>query len=200
MKGLVESDKFSTRGEGEARPFLSQMGDDRKGRTAGGTQSGSAGDLVAGDFHSRKSKKPERSSHVEVPFRQGMTSLSAGRLRHFFQRGPQNGFLLGRHLQQIVPLRLDFLFHNGAEVLIQREEGVRFQFTERASQLLLDPVDGMKKEALVDVQLAAAKLPVGAQKEVITKQLVLEIVEIPFAYETKVRDVFFILSAPHRAP
>jgi hypothetical protein len=193
MKGLVESDKYSTRGEGEARPFLSQMGDDRKGRTA----------ALCRESHMGAAPQRQKAGKVLTcggAFPAGMTSLFAGSLRHFFQRGPQDGLLRGRHLQQIVAPRLNFLFHNGAEVLIQREEGVRFQFTERASQLLLDPVDGMKKEALVDVQLAAAKLPVGAQKEVITKQLVLEIVEIPFAYETKVRDVFFILSAPHRAP
>src|SRR5258706_4050670 len=85
--------------------------------------------------------------------------------------------------------------HLAAEVFVQRVKAIRLQFPKNSSQFLLYPVDSMKKSAAIDPHLAAAKLPVGSQKEVKTKYFMLELVQRAPAYQAEIGDI--ILVSPH---
>jgi len=57
----------------------------------------------------------------------------------------------------------------------------------------------MEENALVHLQLPAAQPPVRAQQEMKSKQFIFEFIEVSFAYETKISDIFFVFPAPNRA-
>jgi hypothetical protein len=57
----------------------------------------------------------------------------------------------------------------------------------------------VEENALVHLQLAAAQPPVRAQEEMKSKQFIFEFVEVSFAYQTKIGDIFFVFTTPNRA-
>ena len=75
---------------------------------------------------------------------------------------------------------------------------MRLEFPERAPQLLLNPVNLMKKGSTVDIQLPAAQLPVCAQKEMVLENRVFVFVQRSPAHKTEVGDIFLIFEAPNR--
>jgi hypothetical protein len=87
-----------------------------------------------------------------------------------------------------------------AEILVERVEGVRLELAVYAAQLLLNPVDGVEEETAIHFQLAAAEFPVGAEQEVEAEQLVFLIVEITFADQAEIGDIFLVFSSPNLTP
>ena len=85
------------------------------------------------------------------------------------------------------------------EILVEGEEGERLQLAEHASEGRFNPVDVVKKAALVHLQLGAAEGVVRSQEKVIAKDLVLQIGKGPFADKQEIGDVFLIFAAPATA-
>jgi hypothetical protein len=69
-----------------------------------------------------------------------------------------------------------------AKVLIEGVKRIGLQFGECAPQLLFNAVDRMEEGAPVDPELPAAEFPVRAQKEMVSKHLVSEIIQHTPAY------------------
>jgi hypothetical protein len=80
------------------------------------------------------------------------------------------------------------------KVVIEGVERVGLQFRECAPQLPFNAVDGVKEGATVDLELAAAEFPVGAQEVVISEYFMVEIIEHAPANEAEVGHIFFALA------
>ena len=74
----------------------------------------------------------------------------------------------------------------------------RLKLPEYAPQLLLDPVNSVKEISPVHAQPPGAQSPVCPQKEVISKQTILEIVQGTVGDQAKIGDILFVFSAPGR--
>ena len=74
---------------------------------------------------------------------------------------------------------------------------MRLELTERLAKLLFDPIHLMEKSAPIDLQLAAAQLPVRTEQEMILEHLVLPLGESPPAHQTEVSDELFVFQSPH---
>src|ERR1700728_1883126 len=77
---------------------------------------------------------------------------------------------------------------------------MRLQFPERAAQFLLNPVNLVEKGPPVDIQLAAAQLPIRAQKEMVLKNSVFVFVQRTPAHKTEVGNILLVFEAPNRFP
>jgi hypothetical protein len=121
-------------------------------------------------------------------------------LGYFTQRGPENTcFLDGRrHPQNIFGSGRHVFPDYRSEIFVQREQGVRFQFTECPPQFLLDAVNRVKEDALVELELPTAEFPVGTQEEMKTKEFIFEFIQNPFTYQAKIGNIFLIFATPDR--
>jgi hypothetical protein len=64
-------------------------------------------------------------------------------------------------------------FERTVKILTDREESVWLQLAEHEAELLFYAVNSMKEIAPVYLQFLTAQLPIGAEKEVITKNGIL---------------------------
>jgi len=65
------------------------------------------------------------------------------------------------------------------------DTGYRARGLEDPAQLLLHAVNGVKERSAINLHLAAAESPVGAQQEVVAKHLVFKIIQRAAADQTK---------------
>ncbi len=70
---------------------------------------------------------------------------------------------------------------------------MRLQFSERAPELLLDPVHLVEERSTVDLQLPAAELPIRAQEKVVLEHLVLILFERSPADQAEISDILLVL-------
>ena len=61
------------------------------------------------------------------------------------------------------------------EIIVHREKAVGFELTKNSSQLLLDPIYGVKKIAAVHLESLATQFPVGAKEKVIPEDTIFEL-------------------------
>lgn len=61
------------------------------------------------------------------------------------------------------------------EIIVHREKSVGLELTKNSSQLLLDPIYGVKEIAPVHLESLTAQFPVGAKEKVIPEDTILEL-------------------------
>src|ERR1039457_3626363 len=83
------------------------------------------------------------------------------------------------------------LVDRAAKVLVEGVKRIGLQFGERSPQLLFNTVDGVEEGAPIDPELAAAEFPVRTQEVMISKHLVIEIVQHTPAHQAEVGHEFF---------
>src|ERR1039457_3914736 len=83
------------------------------------------------------------------------------------------------------------LVNRAAKVLVEGVKRIGLQFGERSPQLLFNTVDGVEEGAPIDPELAAAEFPVRTQEVMISKHLVIEIVQHTPAHQAEVGHEFF---------
>jgi len=82
---------------------------------------------------------------------------------------------------------------DGIEVFRQGVKRIGFELGKRLAQLPFDPVDRVEKVPSFHLELPATEPPIGAKQVVITKDFVLEIIELAAADEAEVRHVLLTL-------
>lgn len=100
--------------------------------------------------HRRRLSRPRKPIPIHRRQGQHRRKPMPANLRH---RRPEDGH---RPRSQFVP-------HRSAEVLIQREQAMRFR--PRATHHALDPIDRMEENPAIDLQPAAAQFPISTQQE-----------------------------------
>jgi hypothetical protein len=99
------------------------------------------------------------------------------------------------------------LYHRGGQgtryapdwsvkVVCYRKQTVGLQFPKDTAQSLLHPIYGVEESSAIQLEFLAAQLPVRAQEEMTSENLVLELGQSPFADETEVGRKLFVFAAP----
>ena len=86
--------------------------------------------------------------------------------------------------------------NRSAEIFIQRVQAVGLEVSKDPAKLLLYAVNGVKECSTINLHLAAAESPVGAQQEVVAKHLVFKIIRRAAADQAKISDIVFVLPYP----
>jgi hypothetical protein len=77
----------------------------------------------------------------------------------FPQRRPDRKYFTGQTARN--------RFRGPVEIVVHWEQTIRFEFPENASQFLLKSINGVEEISAIQVEFAAAQLPIGAEEKVI---------------------------------
>ena len=129
-------------------------------------------------------------------------SSGAGKLGGAFNGEFHNrlGGWRGRGLDRERNNRGDLFTRGVAKILIKREQSEGLELTERAAELLLDPVNLVKECPAIHLQPAAAELPIGAQQEMKFEDLVLLFIQSAAAHQAEIGDVLLVFQPPDGFP
>jgi len=86
--------------------------------------------------------------------------------------------------------------NRSAEIFIQWVKAVGLEVSKDPAELLLDAVNGVKERSAINLHLAATESPVGAQQEVVAKNLMFKIIQRAAADQAKISDIVFVLPNP----
>src|SRR5581483_7321423 len=112
----------------------------------------------------------------------------------------ETAFAQAHRRESLAPLPQRPLADDSPEILVERIQRVRLDLGELTPQLFLDPVHHVKQAAAVEIHARPRQLPIRAQHEHITEELVLDLVELAPGDEAEIGHELFILSPVHPAP